>query len=262
MSRATGFFVLLLVGIAVVLALLPRERRHAESATIAQSVRLYGYNNDGTSQWEIRADDGRIDEAEQTLSGIAVTFYAEDGSTLSVRANRLERTNAVSRLTGNVRIERPDDLLLQVDLLTWDEAANRLESGPIDLSTEELSLSAAQFEYDLDSESASFSGDVEALATLETEWTIHADRAEERDGFVTFRNNVDAESEDGKSFRCHQLRVDAESRTVHLSGDVRGEWSSGHLSAESVWLSEDGIRAVGRATARLDLEELRNQDDT
>jgi lipopolysaccharide export system protein LptA len=262
MSRATSLLALLFLGIVVVLVFLPRERHPVDDATIARSITLYGYAEDGSPLWEIRARDGRIDGSDQTLSGVAIDFYGEDLSTLSIRGDRLKRTESVSRLSGNVRIERTDDLLLEAEALTWDEAAERLESGPIDLSTADLHVSAAGFGYDLETETASFTGGVEAVASLEAEWTIRADRAEERDGVVVFHESVVAESEDGESFVCDRLEVDSETETVHLSGEVIGDWSSGHLSAESLRLDGNGMRAAGRVTARLDLEELRKADDT
>ena len=232
-----------------------------DDATIARSITLYGYD-DGALLWEIRAQDGRIDGSNQTLSGVAIDFHGEDLPTLSIHGDRLERTEAVSRLSGNVRIERTDDLLLETEALTWNEADERLESGPIDLSTADLHVSAAGFGYDLQTETASFTGGVEAFASLEAEWTIRADCAEERDGVVVFRESVTAKSEDGESFRCERLDVDSETEIAHLSGDVIGDWPSGHLSAESVRLDGNGMRAAGRVTARLNLEELRRVDDT
>lgn len=232
-----------------------------DDATIARSITLYGYD-DGALLWEIRAQDGRIDGSGQTLSGVAIDFHGKDLSTLSIHGDRLERTEAVSRLSGNVRIERTDDLLLETEALTWNEADERLKSGPIDLSTADLHVSAAGFGYDLQTETASFTGGVEAFASLEAEWTIRADRAEERDGVVVFRESVTAESEDGESFRCERLDVDSKTEIAHLSGDVIGDWPSGHLNAESVRLDGNGMRAAGRVTARLNLEELRRVDDT
>jgi hypothetical protein len=262
MSRAKGLLALLFIGIVVALMFLPRGRNPAKDATIAESITLYGYAADGAPLWEIRAQDGRIDGSDQTLNGISIDFYGEDLSTLSIHGDRLERSDAISRLSGNVRIERVADLLLETDALTWREADERLESGPIDLSTEDLRMSAAGFEYDLEIETASFTGGVEASASLETEWTIRADRAEEHAGVVVFHNDVTAESEDGESFRSERLEVEPEAETVHLSGGVIGNWSSGHLSAESVRWDEDGTRATGRVAAQLDLNELRGFDDT
>ena len=260
MSRTKGLLALLFLGIVVVLVFLPRGRSPADSATTAQSITLYGYSDGGAPLWEIHASDGRIDGPAQTLNEITIIFYEDNLSTLSIRGDRLERTDAVSRLTGDVRIERTDDLLLEVEALIWDETNDQLESGPVDLAAENLRMSAATFGYDLETETASFTGGVEAFASLETEWTIRADRAEEHDGVVVFRDGVTAESEDGESFRCEQLEVEAE--TVHLAGGVIGDWSSGHLSAESVRLDENGIRAAGHVAARLDLKELRKRDDT
>ncbi len=262
MRRTTGLLALLLVGIVVALVFLPRGRNPASDATMAESITLYGYADDGTPLWRIHAQDGRIDGSDQTLSGVSIDFYDEDLSTLSVRGDRLERTEAVSRLSGEVRIERTDDLLLRTDALAWNEADERLESGRIDLSAADLHVSAAGFGYDLRTAMASFTGGVEASADLETEWTIRADRAEEHDGVVVFWDEVTAESGDDETFRCERLEVEPETEIAHLSGDVVGDWPSGHLSAGAVRLDGEGLRASGRVAARLDLDELRGSDDT
>jgi len=231
MSRAKSLLALLLVAAAVALVFLPRGERPADNATTARSIALYGYGEDGAPLWEIRAEGGRIDESAQTLNGVTIDFYGEDDSTMSIRGDRLERSAAVSRLFGNVRIDW-DDLRMEVEALTWDEAVERLESGPIALETEDARVSAAGFGYDLETETASFTGGVEASVGTDPGWTIRSDRAEEQDGVVVFRDGVTAESEDG------------------------------HLSAESVRLDDDGMRATGRVVAQLDLREMREPDDT
>jgi hypothetical protein len=262
MSRAKGFLALLFVGMVVALMFLPRGRTPSENVTVAESIRLYGYAADGAPLWEIRARDGRIDGPDQSLNGISIDFHGEDLAALRIHGDRLERSDAISRLSGDVRIERATDLLLETQTVVWDETEQLLESGSIDLFTEDLRMSAAEFGYDLESETASFAGGVEAVADLETEWTIRADRAEEHDGVVVFFDGVTAESKDGESFRCERLEVEPEVETVRLSGGVIGDWSSGHLTAESVQWDKEGTWATERVAARLDLQELRISDDT
>jgi hypothetical protein len=232
MSRAKGLLALLLVAIVVALVFLPRGGGPPDNATMAHSIALFGYADDGEPLWEIRAEDGRIDDASQTLNGVAIDFFAEDQGPLQIRGDRLERSEATSRLSGNVRIERTDELLLTTDELTWDEADERLAAGPIELVSGDLRMSAAEFGYDLEHETASFGGGVEASADLETDWSIRADRAEEHDGVVAFLGGVDAESVDGR------------------------------LAAESLRVDENGIRAVGGVSARLDMGVLRESDGT
>ncbi len=234
MSRAKGFIALLFVAIAATLMLvfLPRGRSPSDDWTTARSVSLFGYTEDGSPQWEIHAADGQIDDSSQRLSGIAIDFFAEGQDPLGIRSDRLERTETISRLSGNVRIEQADDLLLTTEELTWDESGERLASGPVDLVAGDVRMSAAEFGYDLRDETASFTGGVEATADLEEEWSIRADRAEEHNGEVSFLGGVSAES------------------------------SAGCLSAETVRVAEDGIRAIGGVSARLDLGVLGEPDDT
>lgn len=232
MSRASGLLALLLIGAVVALVFLPRGRSPTDDSTIARSIRLYGYDDDGAPLWEIHAETGRIDESVQTLDGVTVDFHSEDGSTMCIRGNHLERTEGVSRLSGDVRIDRGDDFQMEVEALIWNEAEERLESGPIALSTEDLRVSAARFGYDLETETASFTGGVEASVGTTTEWRIRAERAEGYDSVVVFRDGVIAESEDG------------------------------HLSAESVRLDDDGMQATGHVVAQLDLREMREPNDT
>ncbi len=261
MSRAKSLLALLFVGIVIALVFLPRERNPGDDATIAESISVSGYTSDGSLLWDLRAQDGRLDGPDQTLHEVTLDFYGEDSSAMSIRGDRLERAEASSRLSGNIRIEREDDLLLEVESLTWNEVDEKLSSGPIALTSEDLCVSAAQFVYDLETETASFSGDVEAIAKLETDWAIQADRAEEQGGVVVFRGAIRAASEDSESFRCTSLKIETETKVAYLSGDVVGEWPSGQLSAESVRWNEDGVHAIGRVEARLDLEELRKSND-
>ncbi len=232
MSRAKGLLAILVVAILAGLVFLPRGRSPASDTTVARTIALYGYAEDGSPLWEIRAQEGRLDESTQTLTGVAIDFHNEDGSSMSVLGDRLERADGVGRLSGNVRIDQSEDFHMEVDALTWNEAEERLDSGPTDLSTEDLHLSAARFGYDLQSETAAFDGGVEATSRLETEWAIQAERAEERDGVVTFLGGVTVESEEG------------------------------HVHAESVRLDENGIMATGGVEARLELKGSREPDDT
>lgn len=261
MSRATLLVALLLVALVVVLVFLPKGKDPGSEATIAETIAVYGYDDDGAPLWEIRARSGRITGSDQRLDDVAIDFFDAESSTLSLRGDHLERSESTSRLSGGVRIERDDDLLLTTEALTWDEADEQLESGPVELSTEDLRVSAAAFGYDLHSSTAQFTGGVEASVALDTSWTIVADRAEEHDGRVTFQQDVVAESEDDQSFAAERLEVDPEAETVRLSGGVVGEWASGRLSAETVELDSEGIRAAGGVTARLDLEEMRGSND-
>ena len=231
MSRARSLVALLLVAAAVALVLLPRGRRPEGDATTASSIALYGYDDSGNPLWEIRARDGRIEESVQTLNGVTIGFHSKGGSAMSVRGDRLERSDGVSRLSGNVRIDR-DDLRMEVEMLMWDEAAEHLESGPIALETEDVRVSAAGFGYDLETETASFTGGVEASVGTDPGWTIQSDRAEEREGVVVFRDGVTADSENGR------------------------------LSAESVRVDEDGMRAAGDVVALIDLRATGEPNDT
>jgi lipopolysaccharide export system protein LptA len=223
MSRAKGLLAILVVAILVGLVFLPRGRNPASNETVARAIALYGYAEDGAPRWEIRAREGRLDGSTQALTDVAVDFHNDDGSTMSARGDRLDRTDGVGRLSGDVRIEQSGDFRMEVETLTWNEAEERLDAGPIGLSTDDLRLSAARFGYDLRAETASFEGGVEATARLETEWAIRAERAEERDGVVTFLGGVTVDAEEGR------------------------------VRAESVRLDEDGILAVGGVEARLDL---------
>jgi len=232
MSRAKGFLAIVVLAVLVGLVFLPRGRNPASTETVARTIALCGYAEDGAPRWEIRAQEGRLDGSTQTLIGVAIDFHNEDGSTMSARGDRLERTDGVGRLSGDVRIEQSDDFHMEVETLTWNEAEEHLDSGPIDLSTEDLHLSAARFGYDLQAETASFAGGVEATARLETEWAIRAEQAEELDGVVTFLGGVTVDSEEGR------------------------------VSAESLRVDENGILAAGGVEARLDLGGSREPDDT
>lgn len=262
MSRAKSFLAILFLAAVGTLLFLPRGENPIIEDTVAESVTVRGYTDGGEPLWTVHAEEGRFDATHQILDRVTVEFHGEDRTTMNVQGDRLERTDEISRLSGNVRIERSDDLHLNVDSLTWNESAERLESGPMELSTETLRVSAAEFGYDLSAETASFSGDVEAEVDFETDWVIQADHAEESKGIVEFRGGVIAESAENESFRCESLQIKTDQEIACLSGDVVGQWPSGELSAESVCLDKSGVQAKGHVVARLDLEELRTSDDT
>lgn len=240
---------------------LPRETREADHATAASRISLFGYTGDGTLLWQIQADSGRIEATDQTLENVCVDFYDADGPELSVRGDRLERASGVSRLTGAVRIERSGGSQMRLEALTWHEAAEQLAAGPVELSADRLTLSAAQFEYDLRTGSASFGGSVQVSVSWESTWIIRADRAEGHDDVTILRGGVVAESEEGESFRCESMEVDPASGTAFLSGGVVGEWPSGELLATSVRLDEEGIHAAGSVVGRVHLDLSEHPDD-
>lgn len=262
MSRAKSLLALLVVAVGIALLFLPRGGGPADETTSATSITLYGYDDGAKPSWKIRAANARIDGPGQTLDGVSIEFYGDDPSSLGIRGDRLDRSEGVAHLSGHVRIERADDLFLETEALTWIEAEDRLETGPISLSADILRVTAARFGYDLDTGTASFTDDVEAVIDLETDWTIRAERAEERDGLATFHDGVTAESESGETFRCERLEVDSQSEVVRLFGDVTGDWPAGELTADSVRWDQSGTRASGRVAARLDLEEMRTPNGT
>lgn len=260
MSRTKILLVLVVIAAALVLIFLPRRDGPVDDATTAASISLYGYD-DGELLWEIRAADGRIDGDNQALRDVEVAFHSAEGDPLRLRGERLDRSGEIARLTGGIRIERADELLLETEALNWFEAYDRLEAGPISLSTEILHIAADEFGYDLATGASTFAGSVEAHADVGSNWMILAERAGERDGIVSFSGSVKAESADDGTFRCERLEVDSEAERVRLLGDVDGEWTSAQLSAESVELDDKGLRAAGRVSARLDLEEMGESGD-
>jgi lipopolysaccharide export system protein LptA len=262
MSRAKILLALVAVAAALVLIFLPHGGDEpADDATAATAISLYGYD-DGDLLWEIRAAHGRIDGDEQTLHGVEVAFHGDGDDPLQIRGEQLERSGDSARLSGDIRIERTDDLFLETEALTWIEADERLEAGPIVLLAEALTISAERFGYDLVTGSSSFTGHVEASADLGSDWTIRAERAEEQDGIVTFDGTVTAESGEEGAFRCDRLEVDSEAQQVRLLGDVDGEWASVRLNAGSIEMDDDGLRAADRVSARLDLQEMGGADDS
>ncbi len=257
--RRTGRFIVLVViaaagGVALAVWWPSAGNRAVPDVTRADAMTVYGYANRDTPLWRMEAESGTIDERDQTLHDVTISFYEGDGTATRVRGDRLERTDAIGRLTGEVRMERPDGLLLTTASVTWDEADERLEAGPIVLTTSELRMSAVTFAYDLASDTASFGGGVEATADWETSWTLEASRAEEHDGVMTFYGAVTATSDADDAYVCDRLEVSTENETVLLTGNVSGEGRGGTLRAASLRWSEEGIVADGAVTARIDLE--------
>ena len=261
MSRAKSLAALVLLGAVLAFVFFPRTR-HSETpaVTVTDAIQLFGYGDDGSLQWELRAATGSMDSSEQVLEDVSVRFFGQDQSALAIRGDRLVRSDGESRLSGDVRMERSEDVTLDVDTLTWDETSEQLASGAVAVESDDLSVSAGGFGYDLTTETASFVDGVEARVALETAWTVRSSRAEEHSGVMVFADGVEAESADGEHFECDSLAV--EERTATLRGDVTGTWTSGSVNAAVIELSDTGIRASGGVVARLDLQALEKTDES
>jgi len=178
MSRTKWLVAILSLAVAGLLLLLPRGGTPTgPSEIIATSITLHGYSTSGTSEWEIQATEGSIADEEGTLRNVAIRFFAEDGSQLSVAGAELLRTRGESLMPGAVRIEQEDGFLLETSDLAWSEAEDVLHAGPVAFEQRDIRLEAQSFAYDLSTQAARFDGsvvasfDVGALEAETAQWT-------------------------------------------------------------------------------------------
>ena len=164
MSRTKWLVAILSLVAAGLLLLLPRGGAPTgTSEIIAKSITLHGYSASGASEWEIHATEGSIADEEGTLRDVAIRFFDEDGSQLSVAGAELLRTRGESLMPGAVRIEQEDGFLLETSDLVWSEAENALHAGPATFEQLDIRLEAQRFAYDLSSQAARFDGSVVAV---------------------------------------------------------------------------------------------------
>jgi len=146
-----------------VLLLLPRGGAPPSTTEIiAESITLHGYSASGESQWEIRAAEGSLANEEGTLRDVAIRFFDDNDSPLTVSGAELVRTREESLMHGVVRIEQENGLLLETSDLVWSESENALRAGPARLEDDDFQLAAEGFAYDLSAREARFQGGVAA----------------------------------------------------------------------------------------------------
>jgi len=256
MSKAKIIIPVLLIacGIAILILLPHRPIGREQTPILAGRVVLYGYADDGTLVWETSAEEGRIEEDAEELTGVTIRFHQEDGTDLIISAPSLVQQNGIRRLTGGVRVERGDDLRMKTDSLVWNDDADTLSASSVELTYGKFEASGNGFRYDLSDGRSSLSNGVEGRIEREGEISVRGERAEEADGRIVIEGEVIVES-DKKTYRCGRLESNSAGEDILLSGGVTGSLPEGQLSGNTMRIDQDGISVSGSVVLDLSLEE-------
>ena len=198
MSRAGIVLVVLLAAAFTALLVVPHRSSTPDVPFTASGVTLHTYGESGELTWEVIAQTGEVTDDEGELRDVEVRFVSSDDTALTAIADTLVRGDEESALSGGVRVERSDGLILTTDRLTWDEREERLRAGAVELTVDGTAWKGSQFEYDLGNDRALIFGGLEGAFP---EGMLSADRAEVGEdgltasGGVTLRLDLAAEEE-------------------------------------------------------------------
>jgi LPS export ABC transporter protein LptC len=122
---------------------------------------------DGTVQWELAADSAELESGGQimVLQSPRVDFFLKDGSKVHLTAQKgiLNTTSNDMQVHGNVHVHN-DRYTLSTEMLAYRHERNMLQSDdPVRISGEEIDLTAATMIYDLNTNQAQFTGQVDGL---------------------------------------------------------------------------------------------------
>lgn len=270
MSTAKKLLPVLVVGGLIAWLLVTNEPPRTSAPFEAEGLTLHAYSPTSESAWEIRAHGGAVDGDESTLSDVEIDFFNAEAGQLTARAGHLVRTEGAATLSQGVIVERADGLRLATEAMSWNERAETLETGPIELRIGDVEATAPHFTYDLATERAQLDGGIQVH--LDGEPSLHAsgERAEEADGLFALDGDVKIVEESGVSYRCDRVEVEtsaatgdkSEGKAIRMMGGVEATLSEGELRADQVDVRDAGITAVGNVSIRLDLSAEENDDGT
>jgi len=221
MSRAKRIVPLIVVAAILAIVLLPRRPVGPDDPFVASGVVLRSYTDAGDLSWEVEAQSGEVVDEEAILTGVILRFLSSNEVAMTASADQFVQGEETSILSGNVRIEREDELRLRTEEMSWHEREEKLEAGPVELEARDLLVIGDRFEYDLETERATISG------------AVRAD---------------DPSNEE--TYRCD--RIEADEDAVYLSGSVEAEFEDGGLTADRVRIDEDGLTAEGSVSLHFD----------
>jgi len=246
--------ILLVVACGIALILLPRRPAGTEHApTRARKIVLYGYTREGKLAWAMTSREGTIDKDTEDLSDVTIRFPQEDGTDLIISAASLIEQGGLRRLSGGVRIERGDGLIMTSGSLNWNDAAALLSTDRVELTYGKIEACGEGFRYNIDEESSSFSNGVEGTIAREEAISVRGERAEESGGRIVITGNVIVQS-DKNTYRCDRLESDSEGKEVILAGGVTALMSEGKLIGERLVIDPDGISVSGSVVLDFSLD--------
>ena len=242
-------------GITALLLITDPVNTESAQPVIATGISMYGYGHAGTLAWETSASSGTLTPSDGTMKDVDVRFFSGSETLLVASGSHLDQDDRVSRLHGDVVVERSDGLRLTTDALHWMTDSDRLEAGEVQIDWEEIALEAQSLSYDLSTETAFLSEGIDMTIDRESPWSIRAETAEVSEAGAGLEGDVEIVSE-GEAYRCERVETDAGGETVRLIGAVEAVLEEGSLTAESVTLGPEGLFAKENVMVRLSLSSL------
>jgi hypothetical protein len=215
------------VSVTLLYTLTPRRADLPPRPEQVTGLVMRGYE-EGSVTWETLAERGEIASATGSLENVVLRVLGEE-TTLEVRAAELARQAESVTLTGDVRAETDEGLLVSSEQMTWWEDTRVLESGATQLSLQGDELSADAFTYDARTQSATLVGVRATLADASLAASSNAGEIS-RDTIRLLANVHVYSTEDAAS-------VQAASRPTF------------EVTADALTLSRDGVTANGNVSA-------------
>ena len=126
-------------------------------ASLEARTITYTESKDGTTLWEINADEARFykDEDRSEFDNINVVFFYQDTYELTLSGDRgvLDNESKNIDLSENVTITAWEDYVLTTDTLHFDSVGNEISTDdPIELTGTDLSFHGTGLTFDLENE--------------------------------------------------------------------------------------------------------------
>ncbi|MEW5826979.1 MAG: hypothetical protein AB1778_09140 [Candidatus Bipolaricaulota bacterium] len=260
MSRshaAIAALVVLAAVVALVFRLAPPLTSGDRQPSTAAGLKLRGYDDQGNVSWEAAAERGELVSETGELAPAELTFFSDDAPWLTVRAERLERTETGGTLDG-VSLLHDVGFEIVTDRMTWRESAGRLEAGRAEIRSGDDGLVCESLAIDTKAERATLSAVTAKLARGEV-FDVTATAGEVTGERVTLFGGVGLQGAAARA-SASSLETKAGGSEARLSGEVSAEAEGWRLEASELAVAEKGWTARGAVRVEVDLASLGGED--
>jgi LPS export ABC transporter protein LptC len=239
MFRPRYVCILVLVLLAIgLLFVIPSHRKPSPSPTRAKGINLYGYDEEGTLSWSVKAEEGTLADKDGDLIQVEISIYNAGKEDIWARADRLLFTEEEALLKGGVRIDRRDGYHMSTEQATWNQTTGEITANEMSIEAERIKIEGRGVSYNLDNECLSISDGFAAEIHLSKPFCISGDRAREEDGRLVLEGELSVLDEK-EEYRCSRIDY-TDSEKLVLSAGVAGSFPDGTLHAREVKLTADG----------------------
>ncbi|MEA3356196.1 MAG: LPS export ABC transporter periplasmic protein LptC [Candidatus Bipolaricaulota bacterium] len=235
--RYICILVLLLFGIGL-LFIIPSHRKPPPSPTRAKGITLYGYDEEGTPAWSVKAEEGTLTDKDGDLMQVEISIYKAGNEDIWARADRLLFTGEEALLKGGVRINHGDGYHMSTEQATWNQTTGEITASEMRISVERIKIEAGGVSYNLDKKCLSINDGFAAEIDFSMRFSISGDRAREEDGKLVLEGELSVLGEE-EEYHCGRIDY-AGSEKLILSAGVAGSFPAGSLHAGEVKLTADG----------------------